>query len=289
MKQLTVVAPAKINLYLNVAGKRADGYHDIESVMQTVSVYDRLTVTVGEATAETSITVTARGVPVPTDESNLVCRAAAAFVKAVGIDAYRSDFDLEKEIPTEAGLGGGSSDAAAAILALDRLYGTGMSVDALCDIGVKVGADVPFCIRRGTACVRGIGEIMEPIAPMPRCPIVVAMPRGGKVSTGEAYRRVDALGPEADVPFDEFLDVMARGDIAEIAARLYNKFELVTPDETGSVALVHALMQHGALGARMSGSGAAVFGIFADGETAKAAYDALPDDIRKFICEPISA
>ncbi len=287
MKQLSILAPAKINLYLNVVGKRSDGYHDIESVMQTVSLFDRLQISVYEATDDVRLSITSQGVSVPTDESNLVCRAAKAFCEAAGIVSYDIAFTLEKNIPTEAGLGGGSADAAAAIIGLNRLYETNMSVEQLCEIGVKVGADVPFCIRKGTASAEGIGEIMKPVSPMPPCVLIIAMPKGGKVSTGEAYRRIDAIGADADVPFSDFLQTMENGDLCEIAAKLYNKFEIVTPHETGSAALVEELRRLGAIGARMSGSGAAVFGIYASRSEAEIAYAALPDDMQKFICAPI--
>lgn len=288
MKHLSILAPAKINLYLNVAGKRFDGYHDIESVMQTVSLFDRLDVVKNPMADDRKISFVSRGVSVPNDETNLVCRAARAFFEETGIECYDVRFSLEKHIPTEAGLGGGSSDAAAAILALNRLYETELSVDALCRIGVKVGADVPFCIRKGTASAEGIGEIMKSVSPMPSCFLIVAMPKGGKISTGEAYRRIDAIGPDADVPFGDFLLAMERGDLCEVASKLYNKFELVTPETVGCSALVRELLRLGAIGARMSGSGAAVFGIYQTKESAENAYHALPQDMQKFICSPIS-
>ncbi len=289
MKQISILAPAKINLYLNVAGKRADGYHDIESVMQSVSLFDRLDVAAKDIAEGKSITLTSRGISIPTGENNLICRAAKAFFEAVNIDAYDVAFAVEKNIPTEAGLGGGSSDAAAALLALDRLYETKLSVDALCNLGVKLGADVPFCIRKGTVITEGIGEIMRPSAPMPDSAILLAMPKGGKVSTAEAYRKIDAIGADADILFADFLTAMENGDVREIAAKLYNKFELVTPEETGSLALIRKMLACSPLGARMSGSGASVFAVFTNESDAKKAFSALPEDMWKCICRPISS
>ena len=130
---------------------------------------------------------------------------------------------------------------------------------------------------------------MNPIESMPKCTLLLAMPKGGKVSTAEAYRRIDALPSGADVSFSDFLLAMKNGDLSEISAKMYNKFELITPEETGSTALVKTMLSLGAIGARMSGSGASVFGVFADEKAAKTAFDALPDDMQKFICEPISA
>ncbi len=288
MKQLSVFAPAKINLYLNVAGKRPDGYHDIESVMQSVSLCDRLDLVVNEHAKGKHVTLTGRGVPVPMGGNNLICRAAVAFFDAMNIEQYDVRVDIEKKIPTEAGLGGGSSDAAATLLALDRLYETGLSTDELCKLGVKLGADVPFCIKKGTVITEGIGEIMRPCKAMPDCVILIGMPKGGKVSTAEAYRKIDAIGPDAEIRFADFLDAMEKGEIGEIAAKLYNKFELVTPEETGSLALVRKMQTLSSLGARMSGSGASVFAIFTDEKSAEAAYAALPADMDKFLCRPIS-
>ena len=288
MTTVTILAPAKINLYLNVAGKRPNGYHDIESVMQSISLFDTLTVTKNEVKDENKISLESRGVSIPTGENNLICRAAKAFFEAQKMTSYDVAFSIEKKIPTEAGLGGGSADAAAALIALDRLYETNLSVDEMCGIGVKLGADVPFCIKKGTVTAEGIGEIMNPIAPMPKCTLVVAMPKGGKVSTTEAYRKIDALESGTDVIFNDFLEAMKNGDLTEVSAKMYNKFELVTPEETGSLALVRVMTELGAIGSRMSGSGASVFGVFPDEKAAKAAYDKLPADMQKFICEPIS-
>ncbi len=287
MKQLSVFAPAKINLYLNVAGKRPDGYHDIESVMQSVSLCDRLDIVVNEKAKGKNVTLTGRGVSIPMGGNNLICRAAVAFFEATNIEQYDVRVDIEKKIPTEAGLGGGSSDAAATLLALDRLYETDLGIEALCQIGVKLGADVPFCIKKGTVITEGIGELMRPCQAIPACVILIAMPKGGKVSTAEAYRKIDAIGPDAEVTFSDFLGAMERGDLREIAAKLYNKFELVTPEETGSLALVRKMQALSSLGARMSGSGASVFAIFADEKTAEEAYSALPADMDKFLCRPI--
>ncbi len=291
MKTVSLLAPAKINLYLNVAGKRPNGYHDIETVMQSVSLFDRLQITVHDAPASKQIALSCFGLPIvtKTDADNLIYRAAVAFFEAMDIPHYNIELSLEKQIPTEAGLGGGSADAAATLLALDHLYKTRLSTEKLCEIGVKLGADIPFCIRRGTVRAEGIGDIMTAIAPMPHCALLIAMPKGGKVSTAEAYRKIDAIGPDADIPYADFLCAMEHGDIHEIASKLYNKFELVTPEETGSLALVRMMQSLGALGVRMSGSGASVFGIFADEPAAKAAFDALPADMQKFICRPISS
>ncbi len=288
MKKLSILAPAKINLYLNVVGKRHSGYHDIESVMQSVSLYDRLEITAQDAFEGQTITLTSSGVSIPLGENNLICRAARAFFAAVMIKTYDVSFCIEKNIPTEAGLGGGSSDAAATLCALNELYETALSIEELCQIGVKLGADVPFCIRKGTVITEGIGEIMRPCAPMPSCYLLIAMPKGGKVSTAEAYRRIDAIGFSADIDFQDFISTLRGGNIRELAEKLYNKFELVTPEETGSAALVETIRSLGALGARMSGSGAAVFGIFETQAAVQKAYDALPADMAKYICQPIS-
>ncbi len=284
---MTIHAYAKINLYLNVPRKRPDGYHDIESVMQSVELHDTLHVTKRDAVNEKTVVLAIEGLPIAGDiEKNLICKAARLFFEAMSIPSYAVEFRLEKNIPTEAGLGGGSADAAAALRALDALYETALSEKELCALGVRLGADVPFCIMGGTMKAEGIGEILSPIAPLPPCHILIAMPKGGKVSTAEAYQRIDATTEEAEVSFASFLCAMENGALSEITSLLYNKFELVTPEQTGCAALVQELLSLGALGARMSGSGAAVFGIFDDLTSAENAWNSLPRDMAKFICRP---
>ncbi len=287
MKKLSILAPAKINLYLNVCERRADGYHDIESVMQTVSIFDRLTVIKNDTAGTRNISLTCRDTKIPTDENNLVYRAALRFFEANAIEEYDVSFILEKKIPSEAGLGGGSSDAAATLLALDRLYETALPIGTLCEIGAKIGADVPFCIKKGTVYTTGIGEIMVSAPPMPDCAFLVAMPKGKGISTAEAYRAIDALSEHTPaVSFEDFKKSVSACDINNIANLLYNKFESVTPEDVGSDALKKSFLQTGALGALMSGSGSAVFAIYPNVAAARKAKEELYDKMDAIVCTP---
>lgn len=286
MEKITILAPAKINLFLNVGNRREDGYHDIETVMQTITLFDRLEVCKNDCAGESVIDVRCRDFMAPDGAGNIVYRAACAFFAASGIEKYNVSFLIEKKIPAEAGLGGGSSDAAAAIIALDRLYGTAMTTEAMCTLGAGVGADVPFCMKKGTASARGIGEILESCTPMPDCAIVVAIPKGSRICTADAYRKIDEVKETAAVSCDDMLAAMASCDLERISSVLYNKFEKVTVPETGVTELLEKLSEVGALGVRMSGSGPAVFGLFRDIPSARAAREKLGDGASSFVCSP---
>ena len=288
MKKISVLAPAKINLYLDVLCRRADGYHDIESVMQTVSLFDRLTVTRNEAEDEQTISLSCKNPAIPTDEKNLICRAALRFFEETKIERYHVSFFLEKKIPSEAGLGGGSSDAAATLLALNRLYDTELSEEELYAIGAKIGADVSFCIKKGTAYVTGIGERMVSAPLMPDCAFLIAKPKGKGISTAEAYRAIDALPAETETgSFRAFGEALINHDLFGMTKLLYNKFEYVTPPSVGSAALKERFLQTGAYGALMSGSGSAVFAVYPDEAAACRARDLLSEDTEVFLCTPV--
>lgn len=287
MEKISVLAPAKINLYLNVGARREDGYHDIETVMQTVTLFDRLEVTKHSPAEKKEIYLFCRNTKIPSDENNLVYRAAVAFFEEAKMEEYNVDFLLEKRIPSEAGLGGGSSDAAATIIALDRLYHTSMSLETMCKIGARLGADIPFCIKKGTVYATGIGEVMESAPPMPDCAFVIAVPKGKGISTGAAYKALDALpADENAVSFLDFKKTVSACNLEAIANSLYNKFEAVTPEETGSAKLRELLLSTGAMGARMSGSGSSVFAIYPHIGAARKAKAMLEDSAEVFVCEP---
>ena len=287
MEKISVLAPAKINLYLNVGARREDGYHDIETVMQSVTLFDRIDITKNTPAEKKEIRLFCRDKKIPSDETNLVYRAAVAFFEEAKIEKYDVEFLLEKRIPSEAGLGGGSSDAAATILALDRLYHTAMSLETMCKIAVRLGADVPFCVKKGTVYATGVGEIMESAPPMPDCAFVIAVPKGKGISTGAAYKAMDALQPDENaVSFADFKKAVSACNLKAISDLLYNKFEAVTPEETGSAKLIKILLETGAMGARMSGSGTAVFGIYPHIGAARKAKTMLEDSAEVFVCEP---
>ena len=286
MEKIIILAPAKINLFLNVGDRREDGYHDIETVMQTLTLFDRLEVCKNDCKTEAVIDVRCRDFMAPDGAGNIVYRAASAFFAAAGIENYNVSFLIEKKIPAEAGLGGGSSDAAAAIIALDRLYGTAMTTEALCGIGAGVGADVPFCIKKGTAVARGIGEMLESCAPMPDCAVVVAIPKGSRICTADAYGKIDDVRESAPVSCADMLAAMTSCDLERISSVLFNKFEKVTDPATGVPELLARLSEIGASGVRMSGSGPAVFGLFRDIPAARAAKEKLGESFTSFVCSP---
>jgi len=265
MKCVTEFAYGKINLYLDVLGRREDGYHDIQSVMQTVSLHDTLTVIEAE-----DITMTCSDPTLTCGEDNLCLKAARAFFAAYGTGGCR--IDLDKTLPREAGMGGGSADGAAVLRALNRLHGQPFSAESLCAIGAKIGADVPFCVLgRGASLAEGIGERLSPFPSLPACHLVIV---GGatKVSTPMAYRLLDTLSPTKRGDFDAFAAAMKRGDLAAIGKTLYNRFEDAVPESRPAIAL---LLKNGAYGARMTGSGAAVFGLFSEKTKADEACLAL--------------
>ena len=227
--KITLPAPAKINLYLDVLGKRPDGYHNIKSVMQTVDLCDEITVEMLTPTPGLqSIQISCSEAALPCDARNPAHRAAVAFFNGCNIYDFTCRIDIQKNIPMAAGLAGGSTDAAAVLRGLNALSGHPLDTDALCSLGAAIGADVPFCIRGGTLYTEQIGDVMVPCYPMPVAYIVIAL--GGRgVSTPTAYRMLDdRYGCDLD---RDFADVSAltgalhRKSLSEISSSLYNVFE----------------------------------------------------------------
>lgn len=284
-KTLTILAPAKVNLFLDVKGKRENGYHEILSVMQTVGIFDRITINSREFDdGERRIEVDALGIA-PDGESNTVYLAAEKFFDAAGIENYSVSFDIDKRIPQKSGLGGGSSDAAAAIIGLNELYGVGMTLEQMLAVGAAVGSDVPYCIKKGTCIVSGVGDIIQSCTPMPECVIVVAKANGEGVSTPDAYRLVDGVSDTA--PIEKLIDALTSCSISEIGKSMFNKFERVTPDETGVFELKKKLAALGSPAVMMTGSGSAVFALFDDVPSAKRAAEAISDIAETFVCSPV--
>ncbi len=270
MNSLTINAPAKINLWLTVKGKRPDGYHEIESIMQTVTLFDTVTVTKNEGGAEKNIKITCSNPDVPCDERNLCYKAAVSFFSAAGITEYDISVHIEKRIPMAAGLAGGSTDGAAVFVALNSLYGSPFTEDELCALGGRLGADIPFCIRGGTCIAGGIGEKLTSCPPMPDCFIVIAC--GGEgVSTPWAYKMIDdSQTPTRHGDITELEKLLAAGDIYKAAAEMRNSFEdAILPHREVARKLKDAMIKGGAVRSMMSGSGPSVFGIFKDEEAAK--------------------
>ena len=286
---VTLQAHAKINLYLDVVGRRENGYHDIVSVMQAVSLADTLTVT---RTRGEGIALKIGGAVLAADDSNLVVRAAKAYFAAAKT-SFGVETVLEKQIPMQAGLGGGSADAAAMLHALNKLDGERFSLRELAAIGASIGADVPFCVVGGTALCRGIGEVIEPIENRLDATLVVAIGRD-VVSTPAAFGALDRrydnytnYTPTRDVK--SVASALAKGDANELPTGAFNAFEAVIEALCPSVAEIKRLMKEGgAILAQMSGSGPAVFGVFSDPVLAQKAKKALDGaGYRAFVCRMV--
>ena len=267
--KLTLQAPAKVNLTLLVSARRGDGYHDVSTVMQTVDLCDTLTLT-GEGRG---LTLTCTDPAVPADDSNLVLRAAALFCQELHLPVPDLHLHLQKRIPSQAGLGGGSSDAAAVLRAMRTLYAPEVSDTELERMAARLGSDVPFFIRGGTMHCTGRGERIAPLPPLTAGWFVIVKPPEG-FSTPAMYRRLDELPPEPARP-DGMTAALESGDIRAVAAALYNSFERAVPPDSAVRAIENALRVHGALAAMLSGSGSAVFGLFDREDTAHAAAGAL--------------
>ena len=286
-------ANAKINLYLNVVGRRENGYHDIVSIMQTVSLCDIVTLQYHEGT-HFSVRLSASGNDsMPTDCRNLAWRAVELYLGAIG-QSGEVTISIEKHIPMAAGLAGGSADAAAVLRALNALCNNRLSLSELCDLGAKLGADIPFCIVGGGALVEGIGERLTEIAPMPQCALVVAC-MGDGVSTPWGYGKLDELHGNfanlqtADDPrAARIADAMKNGAILDTCSDFYNIFEEVVPEVQPYVNKIKSVMnENGALRAMMSGSGPSVFGVFETVEAAMVACEQLKKrGANAFVCHP---
>lgn len=266
-------ALAKINLGLDVTGKRPDGYHEVRMIMQSIQMFDQLEI---EKSGEPGIRIETNLSFLPCNENNLVYRAADLLMKEFDI---RSGLDvkLTKFIPVAAGMAGGSSDAAAVLVGVNRMFGLGLSTRELMERGVKIGADVPYCIMRGTALAEGIGEKLKRLSPMPSCHVLIGKP-GINVSTKFVYGNLDLKKVKTHPDIDAIRDAIERGDLHGVARNMGNVLELVTcPAYPVIEEIKELMMQEGALNAMMSGSGPTVFGLFDDQETAKKAYEKLRD------------
>ncbi|MGN1096172.1 MAG: 4-(cytidine 5'-diphospho)-2-C-methyl-D-erythritol kinase [Eubacteriales bacterium] len=284
VKKISVLAPAKINLCLGVISRRDDGYHNIASVMQTVGLCDKVMLSSSETKGK-RLSVVCRGEEAPEGEKNIAYRAAEAFLERAGIDKYDISVEIEKRIPVRSGLGGGSSDAAATLNGLNFLFGMRFNEDELMEIGARIGADVPFLIRRGTAAVTGIGETVACLAPAPSATVLIAFSGSEKLSTGQAYGKIDERGDfSSEESFDKMKAAMKSCDMKKIAAASYNIFESVMPEDSSVFLLKEKMKEKGAVMSLMSGSGSAVFGIFENAAAAKDARDALSDTAKTFIC-----
>lgn len=270
MNQLRLKALAKINLGLDVLRRKEDGYHEVKMIMQTIMLHDRIHLRKIE---EEEIRVRTNLYYLPNNEHNLAYKAAKILKDEFGLPGGIS-INLKKEIPVSAGMAGGSSDAAAVLFGINKMYGLRLSRQELMERGVKLGADVPYCIMRGTALAEGIGEKLTALPPMPKCHILIAKPPIS-VSTKFVYENLHAndLKPEDHPPVDVQIEALKEGNLEKLTANMGNVLERVTIPAYPVISEIKQMMQEcGALGAMMSGSGPTVFGIFQSDAQAREAY-----------------
>lgn len=276
---------AKVNLTLDVLGKRPDGYHDLQSVMQTISIRDDVELDIGTG-KPWSLSCSAEGIP--EDERNLAWKAAKVFCDKLGKDPNGLSIRITKRIPSGAGLGGGSADAAAVLRALNRFYDSPLSVFALAELGAQVGSDVPFCTLTGTAMVEGRGERLRPLPPMPDCTFVVCKP-DFSVSTPELYRKLDTVAIPARPNNRAMESALLSGDLQAVADQVYNVFDPVVTAEHLELNYIKSICNsYGSLGQQMTGSGSAVFAIMPSFEYAAVVCNMLKDNYPQvFIAKPV--
>ncbi len=281
--KVTYDAAAKINLMLDILARLDNGYHSLFMLMQSVDLYDTVTVET-DTSGEIKITSSQEGIPC--DKRNIAYKAAEAFLGATGIKNDGISIHLEKRIPFAAGMAGGSADGAAVIAALNDIYKTNLSLQELCRIGLRVGADVPFCLTGGTCLAQNVGEILSPLPALGDCFIVLAKPERG-VSTKEAFAAFDTAASVRHLDTCGMLYAASTGDLYEICKRTKNVFEqLIEVPER--VPIKSTLNRHGAISACMSGSGPTVYGIFDDESKAQSAADALRAFIKNvYITKPV--
>ena len=262
-------ACAKLNLSLDVLGKTGDGYHDLAMVMQSVEFGDDLDI---RLTDDGSFSIDPGKRYLPSDGRNLALRAARVFLRG---DPRGVSIRIRKRVPVCAGMGGGSSDAAAVLRALNRMTGAGKTAAELCDMAKEIGSDVPFCVVGGTVFAEGRGEIMTPLPPMPDCSIVIVKP-SFPISTPVLFSRIDSRRSRLHPDTAGMLSAIRSGDLEGIARRSYNVFEEVLDQRQSAVfSIKKALLSFDALGTAMTGTGSAVFGIFSDKTKAECAFDSL--------------
>lgn len=279
MKQVTVLAPAKLNLTLDVTGLLPGGYHALDMIMQTITLYEKVIVR-----KSNDLILRLPGSRIPANEKNTAYKAALAFFHYTGLLAG-VEIEIHKATPVRAGMAGGSADAAAVLVGMNELYNAKLSVSELCAIGATIGADVPFAILGGTCRVQGIGDILKPLPPCPDCWFVVVMPSIG-VSTPEAFARYDQMGSTVHPDSAVAEAAIKAQDLAALCAAAGNALEECSGAEE-TPAIKALLMECGAVTSLMTGSGAAVFGVFTQKETAGKAVERLKQQYRQvYLAQP---
>ena len=264
-------ALAKINLGLDVLGVRDNGYHDVRMIMQSIYLYDDVTI---DVTDTPGIELKSNLYFLPTDERNIAYKAAKMLIEEFNIEKGVS-ITLNKHIPVSAGMAGGSTNAAAVLFGMNRIFNLGLSTEELMERGVKLGADVPYCIMRGTVLAEGIGEELTRLPSMPKCFVLIAKPGIG-VSTKAVYEALDSKEIEKHPDIDGIIEGLEEGDLYKIASRMGNVLEDVTiPMHPVIADIKEVMIKEGALNAMMSGSGPTVFGLFDNRAKAKKALESI--------------
>lgn len=272
---MRIKAHAKLNLTLDVLGRRSDGYHDLRMIMQSIGLADVLTLEengAGELRASTNLHF------LPNNEKNLAAQAALRWWEARGQVPRGLDIAIEKHIPVCAGMAGGSSDAAAVLRALNAMEGAPLSPAEVARIGERVGSDVPYCVLGGTALAEGRGEILTPLPPLPRCWVVLCKPEFS-ISTPALFAKIDSVRLRCRPDTQGAIAALEAGDLAGVARRMYNVFEDALPERQRARVndIKNVLIQSGALGASMSGTGPTAFGLFDDESLAREARERLEE------------
>ena len=274
MDTLTRKAYAKINLGLDVLRRREDGYHEVKMIMQTVDIYDVLTFVKAPADV---FRLSVDSAQIPDDDNNLVLKAARLLFATAGINAG-VEVTLQKNIPVAAGMAGGSTDAAATLIGLNALYDLRFTTEQLQEIGVKLGADIPYCIMGGTALSQGIGEILRPLPAPPRAHLVIAKP-DLMISTKYVYENLHANSLKVHPNIDGMIEALSNQDLTKMCSLMGNVLETVTEKENPIITQIKDLMkEQGATGALMSGSGPTVFGIFTEEEKARNCFQKIQEE-----------
>lgn len=285
MTTLYESAFAKLNLTLDVLGKRPDGYHDLQSVMQSISIRDDIEIDVG--TGKPWILHCSKE-GIPTDERNLAWKAARVYLDTIGKDPDGIEIRITKRIPTEAGLGGGSADAAAVLRALNRHYDNPLSILALAELGASVGSDVPFCVLCGTAMVEGRGERLRKLPDIPDCVFVVCKPDFTS-STPALYKKLDETVIARRPDNAAMESALLAGDLGKVAQNLCNVFDPVVTEDHLELNYIKSIFNsYGSIGQQMTGSGSAVFAIVPDFEFAAVICNMLKDNYPEvYIAKPV--
>lgn len=269
MDELSLKALAKINLGLDVIRRREDGYHEVSMVMQTIHLFDRLRI---KKTKDAGIEIRTNLSYLPVNENNLVYKAGRLLMDEFGLTEGVS-VELHKKIPVAAGMAGGSTDAAAMLFGMNQLFALGLTKEELMERGVKIGADVPYCIMRGTALAEGIGEKLTALAPMVKCPVLIAKPNIS-VSTKFVYQNLKLDEELVHPDIRKLIADIEKKDLHAIAADMGNVLESVTiPNYPVIAQIKEKMLENGAINSMMSGSGPTVFGLFEDEKTAKKAAE----------------